>query len=259
MVEIYALCVGQLAMDQSSFFADTAAGTQWTIPVSSYLIVHPQGRALFDTGVHCQAITDPVGRLGEERARRIGIRSQTGEDVVSQLGKLGLGPDDITYVMNSHFHFDHCGGNEFFPHSTILVQNNEMTAARQSLLAPQPGYSPNPQDFHHALNYQMVDGEYDVFGDGKVVLIPTYGHTPGHQSLLVRPGKGADMVFTADACYTKANMDRDVLPRVLWDAVEMSHSLARLRDLRDKQGMSLYYGHDPAQWHSMRCAPEALF
>src|SRR5215468_5756706 len=171
MVQIYALCVGYLELDRASMLSDLTPGTPWTVPVSSYLVVHPQGRLLFDTGVHCQSITDPIGRMGEERARRIRIRSQVGDDVVSQLARVGLQPDDITYVVNSHLHFDHCGGNEFFPHSTILVQKPEMEAARR------PGgvasYSPSVIDFDHPLRYQLVDGEYDVFSDGKVILIPT--------------------------------------------------------------------------------------
>jgi glyoxylase-like metal-dependent hydrolase (beta-lactamase superfamily II) len=167
-----------------------------------------------------------------------------------------LQPDDITYVVNSHLHFDHCGGNEFFPQATFLVQKPEMEAARR------PGgvvsYSPSAIDFDHSLNYQLVDGEHDVFGDGKVLLIPTYGHTPGHQSLLVRASQDTQMVFTADACYTKENLDRDVLPRVLWDATTMSHSLATLRHLRDRQGATLFYGHDLDQWQGMRRVPAPL-
>jgi glyoxylase-like metal-dependent hydrolase (beta-lactamase superfamily II) len=256
MVQIYALCVGYLELDRASMLSDLTPGMPWTVPVSSYLVVHPQGRLLFDTGVHCQSITDPIGRMGEERAHRIRIRSQVGDDVVSQLARAGLQPDDITYVVNSHLHFDHCGGNEFFPHATFLVQKPEMEAAHR------PGgvesYNPSLIDFDHPLHYQLVDGEYDVFGDGKVLLIPTYGHTPGHQSLLVRVSKGTQMVFTADACYTRENLDRDVLPRVLWHAETMSHSLATLRHLRDKQGATLFYGHDPDQWHAIRRVPAPL-
>ena len=95
---------------------------------------------------------------------------------------------------------------------------------------PRSATLPSAPDFDHPLDYRPVDGEHDVFGDGTVVLIPTYGHTPGHQSLRVRAGKGADLVLTADACYTRENMDRDLLPGVLWDADEMARSLARLRD-----------------------------
>jgi glyoxylase-like metal-dependent hydrolase (beta-lactamase superfamily II) len=66
------------------------------------------------------------------------------------------------------------------------------------------------------------------------------------------------MVFTADACYTRENLDRDVLPRVLWDAATMSHSLAALRHLRDRHGATLFYGHDPDQWQAMRRVPAPL-
>jgi N-acyl homoserine lactone hydrolase len=260
MLRIYALCGGYLDLDRASMLPDGTPSQRWTVPVPCYLIVHPQGHVLFDTGVHCQALSDPLGRLGKERAQRIGIKSQVGDDVVSELARLGLRPADIRYVVNSHFHFDHCGGNEYFPQSTFLVQRSEMAAARSPEVLAQGRYSPNPIDFDHALDYQFIDGEHDVFGDGTVILIPTYGHTPGHQSLLVRLSKDSQMVFTADACYTQENMDRDLLPRVVWDPDEMSQALARLRTLRDKHGARLFYGHDPGQWQTLQHtgAPVAL-
>jgi N-acyl homoserine lactone hydrolase len=88
------------------------------------------------------------------------------------------------------------------------------------------------------------------------VLIPTHGHTPGHQSLRVHAGKGTDLVLAADACYTRENMDRDILPDTLWDAREMAGSVARLRDLRDRQGATIIFGHDPGQWEALPRAPE---
>jgi glyoxylase-like metal-dependent hydrolase (beta-lactamase superfamily II) len=184
------------------------------------------------------------------------VKSAAGDDVVPQLARLGLKPDDVRYVANSHLHFDHCGGNEFFPRATFLVQRPELEAARRPGFAP--GYTPSPIDFDHPLEYQMIDGEHDVFGDGAVVLLPTYGHTPGHQSLLVRAGKGAELVCAADACYTQENMDRDVLPKILWDASAMRESLAALRALRDRKGAAMFYGHDPAQWQSTPRAPDPM-
>jgi glyoxylase-like metal-dependent hydrolase (beta-lactamase superfamily II) len=211
-----------------------------------------------DTGVHRDAVADPLLRLGERRAGLFRLRSGPGDEIVSQLALLGLRPDDIRYVVNSHFHFDHCGGNEFFPRSRFLVQRREMEAARQAMAGVQMRYAPSPIDFDHALDYALVDGEHDVFGDGKVVLLPTYGHTPGHQSVRVRSSKGTDLVLTADACYTRENMDRDVLPRVLWDAAQMSSSLASLRALRDREGATVLYGHDAEQWTGLRHAPSPL-
>ncbi|HVQ75132.1 MAG TPA: N-acyl homoserine lactonase family protein [Candidatus Binatia bacterium] len=258
MITVYALCGGYLDMDRTEMVPDGSPSARWTVPVPSFLVVHSRGRLLFDTGVHPAATADPVGRLGEARSRRIGVRSREGDDVISQLGRLGLGAGDVTHVANSHLHFDHCGGNEFFPHAAVLVQKREMDAARDPAVTGSGRYNPSALDFDHPLPYQLVDGEHDVFGDGSVLLIPTYGHTPGHQSLLVRSGKDARVVFSADACYTRENMDRDILPRILWDPVEMARSLDALRSLRDRQGVTVFYGHDPGQWESSARAPAAL-
>jgi glyoxylase-like metal-dependent hydrolase (beta-lactamase superfamily II) len=256
MVQVHALCGGYLELDRASMLADLAPGQPWTVPVPCFLVTHPRGRLLFDTGVHCLARTDPVGRLGEERARRIGVRSAAGDDIGAELGRLGLTPADVRYVANSHLHFDHCGGNEFFPRATFLVQRRELEAARRP--GGTPNYNPSPRDFDHPLDYQPIDGEHDVFGDGTVILLPTYGHTPGHQSLWIHESKGAHLVFAADACYTRENMDRDVLPRILWDGPTMSESVAALRALRDRQGATLVYGHDPEQWRATPRAPTPL-
>src|ERR1700716_811720 len=122
-----------------------------------------------------------------------------------------------------------------------------MDAARQVLAGAQMRCRPSAIDFGLALDYQLIDGGHALFGDGQVVLLPTYGHTPGHQSVRVRAGKGTQIVLTADACYTRENMDRDVLPNVLWDPEEMSRSLAKLREYRDRKGATVVYGHDAAQ------------
>jgi glyoxylase-like metal-dependent hydrolase (beta-lactamase superfamily II) len=258
ILRVYALCGGYLELDLGLLLPDRAPGTPWTVPIPVFLVVHAEGRLLLDTGVHRAAIEDPVGRLGEGRARRFGVRSGPGDDVVSQLALLGLQPADVTHVANSHFHFDHCGGNEFFPRSTFLVQRRELEAARDPAVLAQKRYSPSAQDFDHPLTYRPVDGEHDVFGDGAVVLIPTHGHTPGHQSLRVRTGNGTDLVLAADACYTRENMDRDLLPAVFWDAEEMTRSMARLRGLRDREGATIIFGHDPGQWRELPRAPAPL-
>ena len=256
MLKIFALCGGYLELARESMIRDAPAA-RWTVPIECFLIVHPRGRLLFDTGLHCETMTNMLGRYGEERARRFGVHSRAGDDVVSQLARLGLTPADVSFVANSHWHFDHCGGNEFFPEATILVQKCEMDAARSPEVLAQGTYRPSPRDFEHALRYRPIDGEHDVFGDGTVVLFPTYGHTPGHQSLRARAGRET-LVFTADACYTRENMDRQVLPTVVWDETEMAHSLRRLRELRDKQGARMLYGHDPEQWTTLPHAPAAL-
>jgi glyoxylase-like metal-dependent hydrolase (beta-lactamase superfamily II) len=256
VLRVFALCTGQIELDRASMLSDLRPGQPWTVPVLSFLVEHPRGRLLFDTGIHQQARLDPLGRLGAERMKRLTVKSAPGEDVVAQLAGLGVAPDAVTHVANSHLHFDHCGGNEFFPRASFLVQRPELEAARRPGFVP--GYNPSPIDFDHPLDYRLIDGEHDVFGDGSVLLIPTYGHTPGHQSLLVRAGKAARVVCAADACYTSENMDRDVLPNILWDPKVMRESLAALRRLRDRDGAAVFYGHDPAQWAATPRAPASV-
>lgn len=257
MLQIFSMPCGWLEFDSKIFFPERKRGERMiTIPVPSYLITHPQGNVVFDTGVHCSVMKDPVARLGVAGAKSFTSRSQPNEEIVAQLAQFKLTPNDIKYVINSHFHFDHCGGNEFFPQSTILVQKNELQTARDPELNKKTNF--DPQDWNHKLNYQDVDGELDLFGDGALVLFPTHGHTPGHQSLRVQVTKGAAFVMTGDACYTKSNMDENRLPLIASDRDEMYRSLGKLRDLRDKAGATILYGHDPDQWQEIPHAPNAL-
>ena len=94
--------------------------------------------------------------------------------------------------------------------------------------------------------YLLVDGEHDLFGDGRLVCLATHGHTPGHQSLRVRLD-GGDVVLTADACYLRRTLEHEHLPAVVYDREAMLASLRRLRALRDG-GARLIYGHDAEAW-----------
>jgi glyoxylase-like metal-dependent hydrolase (beta-lactamase superfamily II) len=255
-VELRAFTTGYLTIPLGFMLA----GREGTIkvPVCCYLITHRRGQVVFDTGLHPATQHNPTGHVGELLASFHEFDFHPGEDLAARLQAVDVDPGSVTHVVNSHLHFDHCGGNEFFPRSTFLVQRRELEAARDPAILSQKRYAPSAPDFDHPLAYRPVDGEHDVFGDGTVVLIPTHGHTPGHQSLRVRAGKGADLVLAADACYTRENMDRDLLPGVLWDPGEMARSLAHLRALRDRQGATIIFGHDPAQWEELPRAPEPL-
>jgi N-acyl homoserine lactone hydrolase len=251
MLRLYALSCGSLEFDRSLFFPADAPGTPLIAPVESYLVVHPKGKLVFDTGISCDALADPAARLGKRVASLFALRSRAGEDVVSQLGVLGLRPDDIQHVVNSHFHFDHCGCNASFPRARFLVQRAELAIAR----AERNRY--NVKDWDHPLDYQEIDGEHDVFGDGTVVVLPTPGHTAGHQSLWLREGDRS-LLLTGDACYTREHLEKTILPSNTFNAGQMTDSLNRMRGLRDRQGVELLYGHDAEQWRALPHAPNPL-
>src|SRR4051812_35624601 len=99
-----------------------------TVPVPVFLIEHPKGRALFDTGLHPDCQSDPAGRLGSRLAGLFRIGFQPGEEGSARLEAIDRDPDEIDLIINSHFHFDHVGGNALIPNATMLVQRREWDA-----------------------------------------------------------------------------------------------------------------------------------
>jgi N-acyl homoserine lactone hydrolase len=155
---------------------------------------------------------------------------------------------------NSHFHFDHAGGNALIPNAMMLVQRREWDAGMEPETATKRGFNPRDFDLGHKL--RLLDGGHDVFGDGSVVCLPTYGHTPGHQSLKLRLDSG-EIVLAADACYFCRTLRERRLPRYVPDRGAMLASLDRLEAL-EKSGARIYFGHDPEFWRSVPQAPAAI-
>jgi len=252
MIKIYALTCGRLECDRTLLFPNDTSGTCTTIPVPGFLIRHDRGTVLFDTGVDCFAHQDPVTRLGKRISGIFTLRSAKDENVIDQLASVGVKPEDVTHVINSHFHFDHCGCNALFPHATFIVQRAEMEMARK-MKTPD-----NPAPWDQPFDYRLVDGEHDIFGDGVLVLLPTIGHTAGHQSLRVRAAPGVDLVLTADSCYSREHLNREILPAATWSQQMTIETYGQLRTLEDRHGCHLIFGHDMDQWTALRHAPEPM-
>ena len=222
-----------------------------TVPIPVFLIEHPKGRALFDTGLHPDCQHDPAGRLGERLTNLFKVGFRPGEEVSARLEAIGRDPGKIDLVISSHFHFDHCGGNALIANATLLVQRREWDAGMDPESAAQRGFDPRDFDLGHKL--RLIEGEHDVFGDGSVICLPTHGHTPGHQSLRVRLDSG-DIVLAADACYFCQTLRERRLPRFAHDKAAMLASLDRLEAL-EKSGARIFFGHDPEFWRSVPQAP----
>jgi N-acyl homoserine lactone hydrolase len=222
-----------------------------TLPIPVYLIEHANGVALFDTGLHPDCQQDSSGRLGTRLAGLFQIAFSAGEDVSARLVAIGRDPAKIDLIINSHFHFDHVGGNALIPNATMLVQRREWNAGMDPDAAARHGYNPRDFDLGHKL--RLLDGEHDVFGDGSVVCLPTYGHTAGHQSLRLQLDSG-EVVLAADACYFCQTLRERRLPRYVHDREAMLSSLDQLGAL-ERQGARIFFGHDPEFWRSVPQAP----
>jgi N-acyl homoserine lactone hydrolase len=225
-----------------------------TVPVPVFLIEHPKGTALFDTGLHPDCQHDPAGRLGERLTKLFRVGFRPGEEVSAWLEAMGRDPARIDLVINSHFHFDHVGGNALVPNATMLVQRREWDAGMDPDSAAKRGFNPRDFDLGHKL--RLVDGEHDVFGDGSVVCLPTHGHTPGHQSLKLRL-PGGEVVLAADSCYFCRTLRERRLPRFAYDKEAMLAVLDRIAAL-ERAGARIFFGHDPEFWAGVPQAPQPI-
>jgi len=122
-VKLYAFTCGSVTGE----FAHLMHGGEGdiTVPIPVFLIEHSKGTVLFDTGLHPDCQHDPAGRLGERLARLFRIGFQPGEEISARLEAIDRDPGKIDLIINSHFHFDHVGGNALIPNATMLVQRRE--------------------------------------------------------------------------------------------------------------------------------------
>jgi N-acyl homoserine lactone hydrolase len=227
---------------------------QIDLPIPAYLVEHPKGTALFDTGMHPDCRHDPAGRIGSWVTRLFSFDYRPGEEISARLAAIGRDPAKIDLIINSHFHFDHVGGNALIPNATMVVQRREWDTGTNPDIAARRGFDRRDFDLGH--QRFLLDGEHDVFGDGTVVCLPTPGHTPGHQSLRVRLRAG-EVVLAADACYFCRTLREKRLPQNVDDRAAMLASLDRLAAL-EQRGARIFFGHDDEFWRGVPQAPAEI-
>jgi N-acyl homoserine lactone hydrolase len=251
-VQMFAFTCGWLEGDLVRLMEGGAG--QVELPIPSYLIEHPKGTVLFDTGMHPDCQRDPAGRVGPRMTRLFAFNYRPGEEISARLEALGRDPAKIDIVVNSHFHFDHVGGNALIPNAVMVVQKREWEAGMNPDIAARHGY--NRRDFDLGHKVVQIEGEHDLFGDGGIVCLPTHGHTPGHQSLKVRLASG-DVVLAADSCYFCRTLRERRLPQNVHDRAAMLASLDRL-DRLEQGGARIFFGHDGEFRKSVPQAPVAI-
>ena len=220
-----------------------------TFPVPSWLIEHPDGLVLFDTGMHID-LQSSVDRIGAETAKTITPDFSPGEELTARLAARGISPTDIDRIVVSHLHFDHVGGNQEIPDARVVVQRAEWESGHDQRMIDYGIY--NPDDYDHGHDVHQIEGEHDVFGDGRVVCLPTPGHTRGHQSLRVELASGP-VVLTGDCVYLESMLDDMVVPTMAGERsqAQQRESMQYLASLRDQHGCRLLFGHDLAQFEAL--------
>ena len=207
---------------------------------SCYLIKHGDEYMLWDTG---HAMTAP------NVAPKVSL--------VDQLAELKLTPDQIKYVGISHFHADHTGQLPSLPGATLLIGQREWEA----LTAPKPMQGANVEGFKHWLSgagkVEPQPADKDVFGDGTVVILRTPGHTPGHQSLLVRTKESGAFILTGDAAHFRENYDNNGVPGFNFDRAQTVASIERLKQIEKNLKATVIIQHDPRDIAKLPAFPNA--
>jgi N-acyl homoserine lactone hydrolase len=228
------------------------AGDRIRAPMPFYVIEHPEGVALFDCGLHADMTDAQDGYRRALAGQGMNVEVSPEELPAARLQALDLDPSRVRWVVLSHLHFDHAGGLHQFPNATVVVQRREWDAGFDDDLAARYFLPRTYFDLGHRV--VTIEGEHDLFGDGAVTCIPSYGHTPGHQSLRVRSGAG-DHILTADACYFCQVVETRTFPRFS-DAGAMNRSLDDLLARRGPDTV-MVFGHDPTQWSERPVLPTA--
>jgi glyoxylase-like metal-dependent hydrolase (beta-lactamase superfamily II) len=246
-LRLYVLSLGKLSIPDPRSFGfskDQLATTD--LSVTGYLIVHPKGTLIWDTGVVPDADVGSGGR-GTERAE--------GHRLKDELAKAGYEPSDITHVAISHYHSDHTANLNYFGASTWLVRKAE----RDPIFAEKPPAIVVQSHFAALRNARttIIDtDEYDVFGDGSVVIKSTPGHTPGHQVLVLRLPKSGMVVLAGDLYhYPEERKARTVVPTFEFDREQSISSRTMIEEYVARNRAQLWIEHDYANDSKLKKAP----
>jgi N-acyl homoserine lactone hydrolase len=248
-VRLYVLDTGVIDMTDYAMFSPSAGPNErYEMPVKSYVVAHPLGTLVWDTGIE-DAINGEGGRQIIEE-----ITFKVPKTMRSQLEEIGVDPATVRYLAFSHLHPDHVGNIDLFPDSTVLLQRAELDAAF-SPRAEDLTYFPDSYAALDRDNVQAVSGEHDVFGDGTVVLRPLPGHTPGHQGLLVLLRETGRVLLAGDVSYSVKDYIEGAVRSGNVDLEASARSIDAAKEL-EREGVTVWLHHDAEAQRDVRSAPE---
>ena len=256
-VRLYVLDGGTLESDPSRYRLTKDEVSASQLSVTAFLVVHPRGTLMWDTGSIADDSWTPTGRpvqrrlvLSNSQERLVRLRST----MRAQLAAIGYAPADITYLALSHYHWDHTANANQFVKSAWLARQVE----RDVMLPDKASDPPQPSTFADLKNGRTVlltADDHDVFGDGTVVIKLAKGHTPGHQVLYVRLAKTGGVVLSGDLYHYPEERTLNRLPTFEFDVDQTRESRVALEAFLEKTGAQLWIQHDFTAMAKVRKAP----
>jgi len=246
-IKLHVFSGGKIVVNNLELFSQdtTYHGQSKTFADAFYVIEHPKGNLIWDAGlpenlVGQKPFTDPSGAFTVSRK----------DSLKNQLKSIGLKVSDFKYIALSHNHFDHIGHANYFKDATWLVQENEYNFFRSDTVKKQ-----HPELYEGIKNLKkpkLLHGDYDVFGDGTVVIKYAPGHTIGHQTLYLNIGLEKPVILVGDLWHFKENRIHKRVPIFNYSLEQTLNSMKVIEDFAKEKGAEIIIQHAPADFEKIK-------
>ena len=242
-VKLYQLVGGSILVKKLEVFSQdtTYTGQSKQFTDAYYVISHPKGNLMWDAGLPEQLV------IPEPYDEPSGVyRIQRPDSLSNQLKSIGFTIDDFKYFAMSHSHFDHTGHANYLKDATLLIQENEYNANLADTL----------QEKNAAMtaltNVKKINGDYDVFGDGTVVIKYMPGHTIGHQVLYVEvAGLDKPVLLTGDLYHFEENRENKGVPSFNYDVKQTLESMDKFEAFAKEKNATVIIQHSPKDYKKL--------
>lgn len=217
-----------------------------------YIVDHPQGQMLWDAGLP-STLADTQGWVSRDDGFEVNLEQSLGQQL--QAMDLGFDLGSLEYVAFSHVHWDHVGAANDVASGKWLIQEGDYAAFQDPGNVAVPAMYPELLTGMAARPVTVLQGDHDVFGDGRVKLIAAYGHTPGHQVLYLDLAETGPVILSGDLYHFRVSRENRVVPLFNVDREQTLASMERVEGLVSKTGATFWIQHELASFESLIKAP----
>ncbi len=253
-LKLYTFSGGTVIANKLELFSQdtTYTGQSKEFADAFYVVSHPKGNLMWDAGLPESLVgleepfTDPSGAFTVSRK----------DSVTNQLSRIGMKVDDIDYIALSHTHFDHSGHANIFNKSTWLVQE-----AEYDFITSEEVQQNNPDNYNAIKELQKtkkLNGDFDVFEDGSVIIKSMPGHTPGHQVLYLDLNEHGPLLLSGDMYHFYENRTHKRVPSFNFDVEQTRASMEIFEDFAEENGATVYLQHAKGDFEKLPKAPKFL-
>jgi len=257
-VRLYVFDGGVLESDPARYKMTKEDVGTTQLSVAAYLVVHPKGVLMWDTGAITDADWKPTGKpsvqtlkLPDGQGRQVTITSP----LLAQLKAAGYTPADVNYLALSHYHWDHTANANAFAGATWLARPLD----REAMFGDKPVGTSRPATYASLKNSKTMlikEDEHDVFGDGTVILKSAPGHTPGHQVLYVKLAKTGPVVLSGDLYHYQAERRLDRYPTFEFNVEQTRMARKSVDAFLKKTGAQLWIQHELDAHTKLKKSPQ---